>query len=81
MRPAVGVGHPDQRVHDPGRVDQTGEDLLVPLLGCLDQDPQRSARGQDGEEVPQRDGGQHHPRRPVGKVLDEDQGHEGGDED
>ena len=80
----ISVSHSDHRdegVHnDAGRVYERRENLLVPLLRRLDEDSQRSARRQHGEQVPQRDGAQHDPRGPVRQVLDEDEGHEGGDE-
>ena len=33
------------------------------------------------EHTPDRDDSEHHPRGPVGQVLDEDEGHEGTDHD
>ena len=77
---SVPVRHPHKGVHHAAAVDQGREYLLVPLLGGLNQDPQRSEGSQNGKKVPEGDDAQHSPGCPVGEVLDEDQSHQGGNE-
>ena len=81
LRVLVSVGSPDERVDHAGRVYQRREDLLVPLLRRLHEDPQWPAGRQHGEQVPEGYGAKDNPRGPVRQVLDEDEGHEGGYED